>query len=156
MKWFAGIALATSLIVVPAVAHAQSAPVDTKADIQKVATDWMNAYNKKDVATIGQMYADDGVFSNPGWTASGRTAIEESLKKDMAAGVFSSVTSITVDQSHRVGDLNYAAGAWTAETKGPDGKDVPVGGHWAVVSQYKDGHYLALVHNSNMALPPPK
>jgi len=156
MKWFGGMALAASLMMAVPAASAQTASVDTKADIQKIATDWMDAYNKKDAATIAKMYADDAVFSNPGWTASGRAAIEDGLKKDLAAGTFSRVDSITVDQSHRVGDLNYSMGAWAAEAKGPDGKDVPVGGHWAVVSQYRDGHYLTLIHNSNMALPPPK
>jgi uncharacterized protein (TIGR02246 family) len=154
MKCLAGVALAASLIVMPALAHAQSAPVDTKADIQQIATDWMNAYNKQDAATIAQMYAEDAVFSTAGWTANGRTAIQEAVKQDIAGG--GKVTAITVDQSHRIGDLNYSAGAWTANMKGPDGKEAPVGGHWAVVSKYQNGHYLTLVHNSNMALPPPK
>ncbi len=74
----------------------------------------MNAYNSKDGAKVAQMYADDATVSSPGWTATGRAAIEDGLKKDMAAGVFSKINSITVDQSHRVGDLNYAMGAWAA------------------------------------------
>jgi len=151
MKALFAIALAVALTTAP-VAFSQT--VDTKADVQKLATDWMDAYNKKDVATIGKMYSADAVFSNPGWTASGRAAIEDGLKKDIAAGGFSKVTSITVDQSHRVGDLNYATGAWTADMN-QGGKEVPVGGHWVVVSQYHDGQYSTLIHNSNMALPPP-
>ena len=156
MKWLGGMALAAALMMIAPVAHAQTAALDTKADIQKTAAEWMNAYNNKDAAAIAAMYVDDAVFSNPGWTASGRAAIEDGLKKDMAAGAFSRVNSITADQSHRVGDLNYASGAWTADAKGPDGKDVPVGGHWLVVSQYRDGHYQIVLHNSNMALPPQK
>jgi uncharacterized protein (TIGR02246 family) len=120
-----------------------------------MATAWMDAYNKKDAATIAKMYAEDAIFSTPGWTASGRTAIEDAVNKDLAAGAFSKINSITVDQAHRVGDLDYSVGSWAAEMKGPDGKDVPVGGHWLVVSQYRDGHYLTLLHNSNMALSPP-
>jgi uncharacterized protein (TIGR02246 family) len=156
MKRFIGLLLAASLMMVAQAARSETTSVDTKADIQKMATAWMDAYNKKDAATIAKMYAEDAVFSNPGWTASGRTAIEDALNKDLAAGAFSKVNSITVDQAHRVGDLDYSAGSWTADAKGPDGKEAPVGGHWLVISQYRDGHYVLLVHNSNMALPPAK
>ena len=76
MKWFAGIALTTLLIVMPAVA--QNAPIDTRADVQKLAGQWMDAYNKKDAAAVANMYTDDAVVSFPQWTVSGRTAIEDS------------------------------------------------------------------------------
>jgi uncharacterized protein (TIGR02246 family) len=155
MKRFIGLLLAASLMMVAQAARSETTSVDTKADIQKMATAWMDAYNKKDAATIAKMYADDAVFSNPGWTAAGRAAIEDALNKDLAAGSFSKINSITVEQAHRVGDLDYSAGTWAADTKGADGKEVPVGGHWLVISQYRDGHYVMLVHNSNMALPPP-
>jgi hypothetical protein len=36
------------------------------------------------------------------------------------------------------------------------GKDVAVGGHWLSVSQYHDGQYSMMMHNINMALPPPQ
>ena len=64
---------------------------------------------------------------NPGWTASGRAAIQESLGKEFAADIFK-YTSIIVDQSQRVGDLNYSQGTYTADMKGPDGKNLPVNG----------------------------
>jgi ketosteroid isomerase-like protein len=155
MRWLTGMLVAASLVIVGPAAQAQTAAVDTRADMQKIATEWMDAYNKKDAGKIAAMYADGAVFSSPGWTATGRAAIEDALIKDLVAGTFSRVTSITAEQSHRVGDLNYASGAWAADTKGPDGKDMPVGGHWLAVSQYRDGHYDILIHNSNMALPPP-
>ena len=110
MKALFAIALAVALTTAP-VAYSQT--VDTQADILKAATEWMDAYNKKDATTVAKLYSADAVLSSPGWTAAGRAAIEDGLKKDMAAGVFSRVTSITVDQSHRVGDLIYAMGAWT-------------------------------------------
>jgi ketosteroid isomerase-like protein len=156
MKLLAGIALAASLLFVPAVANAQIGSVDTKADLEKAAMEWMNAYNSKDGGKVAQMYATMRRVSSPGWTAIGRAALEEGLKKDTAAGVFSKINSITVDQSHRVGDMNYAMGAWTADMKGPEGKDVPVSGHWLSVSRYRDGNYIILAHSINMAIPPPK
>jgi len=156
MKLLVGVALMVSLLFVPAVANAQAGSVDTKADLEKGVMEWMTAYNTKDGAKVAQMYADTATVSSPGWTATGRAAIEEGLKKDMAAGVFSKITSITVDQSHRVGDLNYAMGAWAAGMKGPEGKAMPVKGHWLSVSMYRDGTYIILAHNINMAMPPPK
>jgi hypothetical protein len=74
MKWFAVIAFTASLIVIPAVGHAENAPIDTKADVQKLAEQWTDAYNKKDAATIAKMYTDDAVISFDQWTASGRAA----------------------------------------------------------------------------------
>jgi ketosteroid isomerase-like protein len=152
MKALFAIALAVALTTAP-VAYSQT--VDTQADILKAATEWMDAYNKKDATTVAKLYSADAVLSSPGWTAAGRAAIEDGLKKDMAVGVFSRVTSITVDQSHRVGDLVYAMGAWTAQMN-QGGKDVAVGGHWLSVSQYHDGQYSMMMHNINMALPPPQ
>jgi ketosteroid isomerase-like protein len=156
MKLIPGIALAASLVLMSVAANAQTAAVDTKADLEKAAMEWMNAYNNKNILKLAQMYADDAALSSPGWTATGRAAIEAGTKKDMAAGVFSKINSITVDQSHRVGDLNYAMGAWAADMKGPEGKDVPVSGHWLSVSRYRDGNYIILAHNINIAMPPPK
>ena len=46
MKWCVGIALASSLIAIPTVAPAQS-PIDTTAQIQQAANNWMKAYNTK-------------------------------------------------------------------------------------------------------------
>ena len=149
MKWFAGIAFATSLIVMPAVAHADGAPIDTKMESQKLATEWMNAYNKKDAATIAQMYTEDAVLSNAAWTASGRSAIQDSLSKEFAADILK-FTAITVDESQRVGDLNYSRGAYTADMKG-----LPVNGHWVIVSKCQGQKCLAMIHIGNVAMPPP-
>ena len=151
MKVLFAIALAAALAAAP-VAYSQTA--DSKADIQKTANEWMDAYNKKDAAAVAKMYSSDAMMSGPGWTATGQNAIEDGIKKDMAAGVFSKVTSITVDQSQRVGDMNYAMGGWSAEMN-QGGKDVPVGGHWLSVSKYHDGQYSMIMHNINMQLPPP-
>jgi uncharacterized protein (TIGR02246 family) len=133
MKYFVGLSLTTSLMMAGPAAPSQTAPVDTKADIQKVATAYTDAYNKQDAATIAKMYAQDAVFPNPGWTAFGRTAIEDALNKDLAARTFSKINSITVDQAHRVGNLDYSAGTWTADAKGSDGNEGPVNGHWLVI-----------------------
>ena len=84
--------LATSLIAIPAIANAQS--MDITADVQKLANDWMNAYNERERSSA-QMYTDDGTFSTAAWTASGRTAIADALNKEVAAGIkMNSITMI--------------------------------------------------------------
>ena len=108
--------LMASLIVIPAVGHAENAPVDTKADVQKLAEQWMDAYNKKDAATIAKMYTDDAVVSFDQWTAAGRAAFQAALNKEFPADT--KFTAITVDQSQRVGDLNIARGTWAADAEG--------------------------------------
>jgi uncharacterized protein (TIGR02246 family) len=123
-----------------------TAAVDTKSDIQKLATDWVNAFNNNDAAAIARLYTDDATLSSTASTDTGRAAIEESLKKLITR---MSVSSLTVDRSHRVGDLAYALGAWKGNLKGAEGKDAPVGGHWLAVYQYVDGNYLAMAHIAN-------
>ena len=152
MKSLVGMAFATSLIAISAVAHAQN--TDITADVQKLANDWMTAYNNKDAATIANMYAEDGIFSNTNWTASGRTAIADALNKEFALGV--KFTAITVDQSQRIGDMAYSRGTWAADAKSPDGKNVSVNGHWLTVAKCQGQTCLMTVHNGNTAMPPPK
>jgi uncharacterized protein (TIGR02246 family) len=137
----------------PSVGYAEQAS-DTKAFVQKVADDWMNAYNKGDAATIAQMYADDGLVSFSQWTVSGRGAIQEAFTKEFGAGV--KFSSIMVDQSKRAGDLMYAQGTWAAEAKGPDGKTMPLSGHWLSVSKCQGENCQMMIHNGNTAMPPPK
>jgi uncharacterized protein (TIGR02246 family) len=153
MKWFAGIAFTTSLIAMPAVAHAENAPVDTKADIQKLAAQWMDAYNKKDAAAIANMYTDDAVVSFSQWTASGRAALQDALSKEFPADT--KFKGITVDHSQRVGDMNIARGTWAADAKGPDGKIMPINGHWLTVGPCQGQTCLIAIHNGNTAMPPP-
>jgi ketosteroid isomerase-like protein len=147
-------AVAFALAAMMTTASAQA--VDTKTEVQKYADNWRDAYNKKDAAAVAKMYAADAFMSVPNWTAAGQAAIEMNLKAEIASNFFNKMTSITVEQSYRVGDMNYAVGSWTAEMNQPDGKVVPVGGHWQTVARFDGDHALMLLHNSNVAMPPPK
>ena len=150
MKWFVGIALALSLIGT----SAQAQSTDITADIQAAANDWMNAYNSKDAAKIAQMYAEDGIFSNANWTASGRAAIADALNKEFPLGV--KFSAITVDSAQRINDMAYSRGTWAANAKGPDGKDIAVGGHWLTVGKCQGQVCVIMVHNGNTQMPPPQ
>jgi ketosteroid isomerase-like protein len=114
----------------------------------------MDAYNKKDAATIAKMYTDDAVVSFDQWTASGRAALQDAFDKEFPADT--KFTAITVDQSQRIGDLMYARGTWGADAKGPDGKTMAVNGHWLTVGRCQGQTCLIAIHNGNTAMPPPK
>jgi ketosteroid isomerase-like protein len=144
MKWSAGKCLGASLIAMPAVGYAAEAAVDNKADVEKLAAAWMDVYNKHDAAALAKMYSD-GLVSGPGWTTSGRAALEDAWKTEMGVPVFNKISSITVDQSRRVGDMVYAHGAWTGDLRGPEGKDVPVNGHWLTVSKCEGQNCLLMI-----------
>jgi ketosteroid isomerase-like protein len=105
--------------------------MDTKADIQKAADVYMAAYNNRDAATLAKMHSDDASVSLSQWTVQGRPAIEAAFTKEFGAGV--QFTNITVEQSQRTGDINVSRGTWAAEMKGPDGKAMPISGHWLIV-----------------------
>jgi len=75
------------------------------------------------------------------------------LNKEFAIFKFA---DIVVEQGQRLGDMSYSRGTWKATMTGPDGKDVPVNGHWLTVERCQGQDCLIMVHNINMAMPPPK
>ena len=121
-KWKVSTAALLAVLGAPTVALAEG-PIDTKANMEKAAAQWMDAYNKHDAATIANMYSPDAMVSFTSWTVMGRSAHQEAFNKEFPAGV--KFTSITVDQSQRIGDVEQARGAWKAEVSGPDGKTTP-------------------------------
>jgi ketosteroid isomerase-like protein len=156
MQWFKTSMLAAASVVLPVMAMAQS-PMDTKADIQKAADQYMTAYNNRDAATLGKMHSDDAVVSLSQWTVQGRPAIEAAFTNEFGAGV--QFTNITVEQSQRTGDINVSRGTWAAEMKGPDGKAMPISGHWLIVGVCQgQGGSSCLIsqHVGNTNMPPPQ
>ena len=55
--------------VLPLMSVSQAQTMDAKADNQKMAQTWMDAFNKKDFTMVASMYNDDGFYSTPWWTA---------------------------------------------------------------------------------------
>ena len=148
MKLFAAIAFAVMLIA--PVAHA-----DEKADVQKLADGWTADYNKHDADAMAKRYTEDGTFSNAiGQTATGSAALKELFAKEWAAGV--KVESITVNDTHRVGDVAYASGTFKVQAPGPDGKIGSVNGNWLTVNKCKGDECPIYHHVANMVQPPPK
>jgi hypothetical protein len=78
------------------------------------------------------LYAPDALLSFTTWTATGRAAIQEGFTKEFAA-VDVKITAINVDQAQRLGDWEHSRGTWAAEMKAPDGKAMPMNGHWLII-----------------------
>ena len=147
MKRLAGITVAV-LLAIPATVAAQTGTDDTKA-IQRNADQWMAAYNAGDAAAVAKMYSEDARLSTAMGTADGRTAIEQYLKNEMAAGA--KMQNITVDKSQRFGDVDYSQGTFTAI--GPAGE---ITGHWLTFGKCSGDVCSIESHNANAPLPPPK
>src|SRR6476469_335113 len=92
MQWFKASMLAAGAMVVSVMAMAES-PIDTKADVQKAADQYMAAYNNRDAAALGKMHSDYASVSLSQWTVQGRPAIEAAFTKEFGAGVqFTNIT----------------------------------------------------------------
>ena len=153
MQWFKTSMLAAALVVLPVIAIAQS-PVDDKTDMQKLATQWMESYNKRDSAALAAAYAPDALLSFTVWTAAGRAAIQEGFAKEFAA-VDVKITTINVDQAQRLGDWQHSRGTWAGEIKTPDGKTTPMNGHWLIIGTCQGQTCLIGSHVANTDMPPP-
>jgi ketosteroid isomerase-like protein len=129
-------------------AHAQT--TDEKQDAQKAAQTWMDAFNKKDFATVANMYSYNGVYSNPWWTSVGPQAIEKAFKDEKRQ---MTVTAIKVDRADRLADVEWWYGSWSGIVK-EAGKDIVMTGHWSNICRLQGDKCLSLSHVVNMELPP--
>jgi uncharacterized protein (TIGR02246 family) len=128
--------------------------MDDKTDMQKLATQWMESYNKRDSAALAAAYAPDALLSFTVWTAAGRAAIQEGFAKEFAA-VDVKITTINVDQAQRLGDWQHSRGTWAGEIKTPDGKTTPMNGHWLIIGTCQGQTCLIGSHVANTDMPPP-
>ena len=94
-----------AVLALMSAAHAQT--MDVKIDTQKITQTWMDAFNKKDFATVANMYSDNGFYSNPWWTAVGPQAMEKALKQtDDKLPMM--LTAINVDRAERLVDVGWS------------------------------------------------
>lgn len=135
-------------LVLPFPAMAQAASTDLRAELTKMDQAWQTAYNAGDAAALAGLYLEDAKVIPPGHAAvSGRAAIQEFFKADVAQGA---KNTLTTEDVFGGGDYAIVVGGWTA-TK-PDGSHLDhgmyvtiykkVGGAWKI---YRD------TWNSSMA-----
>src|SRR5262249_45737455 len=101
------------------------------------------------------IYTDDARLSAPSETVVGKAALTEHFKKELESGVFVFNTAVA-DFAERIGDISHSTGHWTATMKTPDGKEVPVSGHWQTAGGCVGEDCQVTIHMINMQLPPPE
>jgi len=138
-----------ALLASASVAYSQTAVIDTRADYQKTIQEYVDAYNKRDIPALVQMYRETARRSTPSGTATGRQAIEQALTREIETTGLT-ITAVSVDRSQRAGPLNWAEGTVTGTVKQ---NDTPISGHWVIVSEYFGNRYLILSLISNREPP---
>lgn len=149
-------AVCAVLALVPAGVFMSAAVAkDTLASCNKFADGWKATYNAKNADALAGMYdPSKGNYSNVFWTGTGHAVLAQGFKQELMAG--NTMTSIKCDMSTQTGDFGVSKGTWSAAGKGPDGKDMTIGGHWQTTFEDQHGKILIVDHTSNMQLPPPK
>jgi uncharacterized protein (TIGR02246 family) len=104
-------ALAALALALPLTASAQAAG-DVRAQIEKADQAWQAAYNAGDAAALAALYAEDAKVMAPGSeTVSGRAAIQDFFKQDLAQGAKNALTTNEVLSG---GDYATSIGGYVA------------------------------------------
>lgn len=135
-----GLALSSSAIAV------EPPAVDPQAIT--VARQWTQEFNQGDASRLAGLYAHDAVLMPPSdETLISREAIEAYWKRTLQG---LSDYSVDIVQSRAEGNVLYAAGIWSANVAGADGKPVVVGGNvLRVMERQEDGSWKLRVETWN-------
>jgi uncharacterized protein (TIGR02246 family) len=120
--------LVASLLLVTA-ASAQT----TDPGIEKLRTDYEQAWKKADAKAIAALYAEEGVWVNQaGIVTRGRPALEKVMAENFLGDFKGSTIAITSGVSQVIApDIAVAEGTYTISgATGPDGKPLTVKGHY--------------------------
>jgi ketosteroid isomerase-like protein len=103
------------LLLGPATAAtAQQSPVTTDDDVfQQVQKQFAEAYNRKDVNAMAELFTENGLRVTPSGIFSGRDAIRRNLQEAIEMGVRDYAVQRTV--SRREGQFILNAGEWQAK-----------------------------------------
>jgi uncharacterized protein (TIGR02246 family) len=98
-------------------AAALPASAQDKGELQKLADQWTDAYNKNDIGTASRMYADDAVLLPPETDMiRGKEAIRTFWQKEAER---TTDLKVTITDVKPLGSTNaHAVFTWTLKTKG--------------------------------------
>ena len=156
MRWFGGMVLAASLMVVPA--SAQQDDQNTRQQVEQMAVAYAAAIGKQDAAGIVGLYTKDGVLvtqAAPGakTVKSGPQEIEQYVQGSFKAGI--NHEEITVDQVSPLGtDAVISMGEYQVSGQGQNGA-IKFGGHWTAVYVREGGAWKIRLLTAVPNLPPP-
>lgn len=124
-------------------------PADTKPDLDALRVEFQAMEDAfaagqlaKDADAVAAYYADDAVsLDDGGPKLTGKAAITEKIRNDMAADTLNHISTFTVEDVFADGDLAVEVGA--SVTKDADGNTVSTGKYISVF-QKRDGKYLCI------------
>ncbi len=106
------------------------------------------AYNKKDVAGIVALYAEDGIAITPAGIFQGRAALQKFIEADFQAGGRDLSSQNSSTRAHALGNAFWSFGDWSAHYG-----DQTLHGHWSNIV-IRVGDTLKIQQNTtNLALP---
>ena len=111
MKWIFGVTLALIAFAVPGNAQGKTVPV-----LDKLLAGFVEAFNRRDAATLASFYAEDGVLMAPDMPMiRGRANIEAAVNKMFERG---GVLKLAATVSEISGSQAFAAGTFTVTISG--------------------------------------
>jgi len=133
--------------------HAASTAISFKDSVQKMADEWLAAFQAKDADKITAMYTDDAVWINAEGTFHGSAEIKGEVKKMMDRG--DTLSAIPTAKTVRSGDLALAEGNYSGTVANPKGGDaLPGNGAWIATLKQSNGKWLIATHTSVPAAVP--
>jgi uncharacterized protein (TIGR02246 family) len=134
-------ALTLGLALSPAVAQTNSTSDATVAPkIERLITEYLQAYNRHDAAALAGFYTEDAVFFGAtGVPVTGRTAIEKFWATTFKQMGNPTQTAKAI-QIHALGDNAWAVGEYTANFTGQNGP-AEIKGHWGAVYVPEGGEW---------------
>jgi ketosteroid isomerase-like protein len=98
-------------VTIPALA--QESPLVTDEAYKKLQTDFAEAYNRKDTATMAAFFSENGIRITPNGIFRGREAIQRDMQKTIELGIHDYRVQRTVSRVE--GNLIFNAGEWKAK-----------------------------------------
>jgi ketosteroid isomerase-like protein len=128
-------------------AVAQQSPATTDDDVfQQVQKQFAEAYNRKDVNAMAELFTENGLRVTPSGIFSGRDAIRRNLQEAIEMGVRDYAVQRTV--SRREGQFILNAGEWQAKVG-----DQPYRGFYSAILTTEGGQPKILEESVTVAAP---
>lgn len=134
----------------PATDRSTTTPADdpdaARADVDQIRSQWLDAADRDDAATVTALYSDDAVVSSPEGSAEGREAIEELWTQQFP---MSSDLDVEAEDFASSGDLAYEIGRYSQTLTPPEGEPMEVDGKYVIVlKRQPDGAWRIVRHMS--------
>ncbi len=125
------------LLAISSGAQTPAASDDFKADMQKLADDWRQAFNAMDVDKLASTFTPDAELLVPRGDVRGRAAILDEYREETAEEG-AKLSALTVTRAVRSGSFAYITGTYA----GTGGGTQPGTGHFVSVLKRIGGKWL--------------